>query len=103
MRALARQERPRAADAATVERTSISVFAVDVLFIAPPRWTIRRVDLEQGIDHARRVPIRGSSEARRPKRTNASASGLTVTPCATASSGGRLDRHETVGRDAASA
>ena len=50
VRALAGQQRPRAADAGAVERAAVLVLAVAVAVVAMPRRPARRLDLEHRID-----------------------------------------------------
>ena len=72
--ALAGQERPRAPDAGSVERSAVGVLAVSVTLIAMPRRTARRVDLERRIDDLHGVDAsadhrpRAVRSARRPAR-----------------------------------
>ena len=79
MRALAGEQRPGPADAGAVERRAVLVLAIAVAVVAAPARARRQLDLEQRVDDTRRVlRMRGSSGARSPKRTSASASGLTI-------------------------
>ena len=50
VRALARQQRPRAADARSVVRASIGVLAVGVALVSMPGRAARRFHLQRGID-----------------------------------------------------
>src|SRR5687767_9811513 len=51
VRAFARQERPGAPDAGSVEWASVRVFTISVSLIPMPRRSTRRLHLERGVDH----------------------------------------------------
>ena len=76
--ALAGKERPRAADAGPVERAAVGVLAVAVPLIPMPAGPCGVSTLSVASMTFTVSSIRGSSAARSPKRTKASASRLTI-------------------------
>ena len=104
MRALSGKERPRPADARTVERAAVIVFAIAVAVIAPPAWSGRQLYLEKRIDDRDRVADarivrRAQPEAHQRERirTDDRPSSLIGLAWRTV-----LDRHKAVGGEAAS-
>ena len=79
---LAGQQRPDAADADTIEGVPVSVFAVPIAGVPAPAGSLRKIRAQRRVNHAHGVDERGSSADRRPNRTNASASGLTISDAA---------------------
>src|ERR1051325_5402300 len=55
MTTLASQQRPRTSLAPTVITGAIFSLPEAVVVVATPRWTMRRVDLDDGIDNAQRI------------------------------------------------
>jgi hypothetical protein len=75
MRAFAGEQRPWPSDARAVESGSVLVFTVAVAVVAIPRRSLRQSTRSNASITFIVFNIRGSSAARRPKRTNANESG----------------------------
>ena len=59
MAALARQNRPRAADTRAVESAAVILLPIAIVIVAAPARTLRQVALEQAIDDRDGIPHEG--------------------------------------------
>ena len=76
VRALSGQQGPGAADAGAIKGGAVFVLAIAVAVVAIPARSLRQFDASRASMARSVFRIRGSSGARSPKRTSASASGL---------------------------
>ena len=93
VRALAGQQRPDTADAGAVIRAAVVVLAVAVAVVAPPARSVRQIDRSTWSITFTVSTMRGSSAARSPKRTSASASVLISSSASTCARPGEAIAH----------